>query len=937
MSIVRFASEKRRWLFAKSARKLNQAVRSTRPIAEELERRYLLSAPPLPVITGSDYLITAAPYNAVGDGATNNTTAIQDAITAASQAGGGTVEVPAAAGAFECGEIYMASNVNLQIDSGAELQAVSGLSASVWINVDNCNNWEITGLGTGASMGTLDGHNGGAAGSLNMVQLAGATIGLIQNVKVDNSPHEHINCGGSAFNNNVTINGVSISTASTIANTDGIDPAGENWLIENCTISDGDDDIAIKPQNQYCANIDIESCTIESGHGISIGGETNDGLNGLIVNNITFNGTVNGLRLKADRGNGGLVENCTYSNITMNGVEYPILIDSYYNQSNDFPTNPYSDTGLPVNATTPIWQNISFSNITSTNAPENGVSAAIYGLPEAPITDLSFRDVHITAPTGMQIDHVRDMSFDTDSYITVSNGGDLIGNTSGNYPTPVDATIVEAGYTNTDIDAPTVPFDTTESLFDPDTLKWTILGGGSGITGTYDQFNYSYQGPVGNGSITAELTSLTGTAGVMYRASTNSYDPFAAVVQTSSQIIFEYRTTTSGSIESDAVSGAVGSTYLRVTDSDGTFSGYYSTNGGSTYTQIGSSVDISAMPPAGNVGLAATDNTNGDLGSAVFAHVTLTDTLTLTTPTSGSSVNEGGSYTVDWVGGSSTDTVQLWVEGGPTNSWTELTAGVPQTAGSYTWNTTGVDHGWYYFQAWDIPASGTSYAVQSPDYLHIEDSGAAAPNISLSNPPESTASVLQGNNYTINFVGSDGTGDSNPIYVQLWVYSGNTGLWTELPNANYLPASQGSYVWNTTGMLPGWYSFAAHATDGDLWSYTASPGWLNITVPTPTINFLTPTSSQSVAAGGSFNLNWNITGLSTSDASTATVQIWAQYLSNGSPVWQEITASVSASGGTYTWTVPTSPGGGTYYAFSIWLNDGDEWWAQASPNWLQVT
>jgi uncharacterized repeat protein (TIGR03803 family) len=323
-----------------------------------------------------------------------------------------------------------------------------------------------------------------------------------------------------------------------------------------------------------------------------------------------------------------------------------------------------------------------------------------------------------------------------------------------------------------------------------------------------------------------------------------------------------------------------------------------------------------------------------DTSGSIFE---LPTSLILTTPATSTSVNEGSSYAIDWTGGNSTDTVQLWAEGGPNNSWTELTTGVPETNGSYTWNTTGVLHGWYYFQAWDIPTSGTSYAVQSPDWLHVVAPAASAPNISLTNPPLAAASVAQGNTYTLDFTATDGSGDTNPIYVQLWVYSGNTGQWTELPNANYLPASQGSYGWNTTGVLPGWYCFAAHATNGDQWSYASSPGWLNITVPTPTITFTTPTSGQSVAAGGTFNLDWNITGLSSADASTATVQIWAQYLVNGSPVWSEIAASVSASGGTYAWTVPTSPGAGTYYAFSIWLNDGDEWWAQASPNWLQVT
>jgi uncharacterized repeat protein (TIGR03803 family) len=386
----------------------------------------------------------------------------------------------------------------------------------------------------------------------------------------------------------------------------------------------------------------------------------------------------------------------------------------------------------------------------------------------------------------------------------------------------------------------------------------------------------------------------------------------------------------------DSVGNLYGTTDLGGTNGDGTV--WELQKGSSTvavlYTLTNTDVPAGITFGSNGILYGVTQEGGTDSSGSVFE---LTTPLTLTTPATAASVNEGSSYAINWTGGNSTDTVQLWAEGGPNNSWTELTTGVPETNGSYTWNTTGVDHGWYYFQAWDIPTSGTSYAVQSPDWLHVVAPAASAPNISLTNPPLATASVAQGNTYTLDFTATDGSGDTNPIYVQLWVYSGNTGQWTELPNANYLPASPGSYVLNTTGMAPGWYAFAAHATNGDQWSYASSPGWLNITVPTPTITFTTPTSGQSVATGGTFNLNWNITGLSSADASNATVQIWAQYLANGSPVWSEIAASVSASGGTYAWTVPTSPGAGTYYAFSIWLNDGDMWWAQASPNWLQAT
>jgi hypothetical protein len=449
----------------------------------------------------------------------------------------------------------------------------------------------------------------------------------------------------------------------------------------------------------------------------------------------------------------------------------------------------------------------------------------------------------------------------------------------------------------------------------------TGLAGASGIaiSGSYLFVTNNGSGAIGEYTISGTRVSSTLVSGLSEPEGIAVSGSDLFVVNSGSRTIGEYTTsgaTVSASLISLEPNDGEG---LAICGSDIFTTG---TVGGtiSEYTTSGTTVNASLV-----TGLT------GPVGIAVVTP------LSLTTPATSTSVNVGDSFTIDWTGGTPGDTVQLWAEGGPNNAWTELTAGVPATNGSYTWDTSGVDHGWYYFQAWDISSSAPSYAVQSPDYLHIVNPAAAAPDISLSNPVLAGEAVAQGSPYTINFTATDGAGDANPIYVQLWVYSGNTGQWTVLPSANYLAGSQGFYVWDTTGMAPGWYSFAAHATNGDQWSYAASPGWLNITVPTPTIAFTTPTSGQSTAAGSTFNLDWNVTGLSTADAANATVQIWAQYLNNGSPVWTEIAASVSASGGTYAWTVPTSPGAGTYYAFSIWLNDGDMWWAQASPNWMQVS
>lgn len=55
-------------------------------------------------------------------GSSNNTTAVLNAINAASAAGGGTVVVPS--GTFLCGPIKLKNNVGLQLSSGAVLKAL---------------------------------------------------------------------------------------------------------------------------------------------------------------------------------------------------------------------------------------------------------------------------------------------------------------------------------------------------------------------------------------------------------------------------------------------------------------------------------------------------------------------------------------------------------------------------------------------------------------------------------------------------------------------------------------------------------------------------------------------------------------------------------------------------------------------------------------------
>ena len=185
-------------------------------------------------------------------------------------------------------------------------------------------------------------------------------------------------------------------------NTDAIDPfSSSNVRIEHVYADVGDDDVAIKSgqanspgPDAPSKDISISDCTFMHGHGLSIGSEISGGVENVHASRVHFKGTANGVRIKSNRDRGGDIGNFDFRDLTMEDVGTPILITEYY------PKIPDRDSTQPATRLTPRFHDISVTNLTATGANTAGF---VVGLPESPITSVTFSNVHIEAEKGMTI------------------------------------------------------------------------------------------------------------------------------------------------------------------------------------------------------------------------------------------------------------------------------------------------------------------------------------------------------------------------------------------------------------------------------------------------------------------------------------------------------------------------------------------------------
>ncbi len=394
---------------------------------------FLLAAPGL----GAADFYNVRTYGAAGDGKALDSPAIDKAIAAAAEAGGGTVLVPA--GKYLCGTIHLKSRIHLLIDAGAvilgapqEMHAYD--SAKPFDGViyqDGGHSYFPNSLIFGENLdgvsisgqGMIDG-GGLVSDSSPLDRLKGrdektkpiATDADRDALRLGNKAICLLNCRNLSLRDftiyhgghfgllatgcdNLTVDGLTIDT-----NRDGMDfDCCRNTIISNCRVNSPNDD-GICPKSSYALgraviteNMTITNCQVSGfkegtlldgtmqeqigGMGrIKFGTESSGGFRNITISNCTFR-NCRGLAL--EEVDGGVMENVTISNIAMTNVyDYPIYI-----------TTGNRNRGWDKKEPSRM-RNILISNVTAAGVSrKSGIQ--ITGLPEQPLEGIRLRNIRI--------------------------------------------------------------------------------------------------------------------------------------------------------------------------------------------------------------------------------------------------------------------------------------------------------------------------------------------------------------------------------------------------------------------------------------------------------------------------------------------------------------------------------------------------------------
>ena len=380
----------------------------------------------LPAITAAN-TFNITDYGAATTSA-DNTAAIQAALDAAHQAGGGMVVVPA--GEWLFGRITIGSRTVLHLCAGATLKLLAyanqpdHTTKTPYIT-DKKGATDIVIEGESAETSIIEGQGGPWWDAVeakesglqrgSLIRFYQGERHLFRHFRLQNAPGTNLTLGQSGKGGHNTVHDVSIYAPDSNApdpshNTDGIPVWAPYANIYNCLIDTGDDNVVTDSYAQY---IHVWNCQFKAGHGASLGSYTVD-MHHIIYEDLSFDGTTAGFRLKSNTDRSGDVHAIIFRNCTMHNVATPIQITAWYDK---VPDSPAAAAAAPesVTSTTPRYhdiliQNVSVSGYDTKNSNDknyNGIM--IYGRPESYVHDVTFDNVQISHRNGVRLFFCKDI------------------------------------------------------------------------------------------------------------------------------------------------------------------------------------------------------------------------------------------------------------------------------------------------------------------------------------------------------------------------------------------------------------------------------------------------------------------------------------------------------------------------------------------------
>jgi len=332
-------------------------------------------------------IINVRDFGAVHGNTKNDTAAIQNAIAACADKGGGTVYFPS--GEYLAAGIRLRSNVTLLLETGSTLfasrnpQDYTGGSRHL-IYAKDAENISIVGPGT--LNGQADAPLGRAGkgpkrkprfriGMIFLENCRNVTIRDL-NILYSDAWTIHLKRCDTVYINNVTIRNNYFRV-----NSDGIDPNScRNVHISNCHIVAGDDCIVLKATDPCpCENVVVTNCTLETiATALKLGTESKGDFRNIQVSNCTIRNTPVGIGFYMK--DGATMERVNFSNISIESTSaekrsvFPIFMDI--------------EKRLPDSKIGKI-RDVSFRNIFI----QSGSGILIQGMPESPIENLSLQNI----------------------------------------------------------------------------------------------------------------------------------------------------------------------------------------------------------------------------------------------------------------------------------------------------------------------------------------------------------------------------------------------------------------------------------------------------------------------------------------------------------------------------------------------------------------